>query len=328
MERKIKKKKQAVGLAYFMRQLQNRKSQGHAKLPPVTMDGDENPVLKTLRENVIGSDLIVNGPYGPVKVIYCDFTASGRSMKFIEDYINEYVRPFYGNTHTTTSIVSRQTTKFRDEARQIIKNCVNATDDDVVIFCGAGCTGAIHKLIGGLDIQEHEKEKTVVLIGPYEHHSNILPWQELGIEIRRIREDLRGCIDKDNLEELLKSFSERNYQIITAFSAASNVTGIITDTVAIARMVHKYKAYSFWDFASAGPYLKIDMNPAPDATKDAVFLSPHKFLGGPGTPGKRHLTVILLRYNHNTHTPPTPLQLLQYNRFTPSPLLCTYRSIY
>ncbi|CAI9743387.1 probable cysteine desulfurase isoform X1 [Octopus vulgaris] len=251
----------------------------------VTMDGDENPVLKTLRENVIGSDLIVNGPYGPVKVIYCDFTASGRSMKFIEDYINEYVRPFYGNTHTTTSIVSRQTTKFRDEARQIIKNCVNATDDDVVIFCGAGCTGAIHKLIGGLDIQEEQKEKTVVLIGPYEHHSNILPWQELGLEIRRIREDTRGCIDKDNLEELLKSFSERNYQIITAFSAASNVTGIITDTVAIARMVHKYKAYSFWDFASAGPYLKIDMNPAPDATKDAVFLSPHKFLGGPGTPG-------------------------------------------
>ncbi|GAB1608921.1 probable cysteine desulfurase isoform X1, partial [Argonauta hians] len=251
----------------------------------VSCEGEENPVCKTLKENVIGNDLIVNGPYGPVKVIYCDYTASGRSMKFIEDYINDYVRPFYGNTHTTTSIVSRQTTKFRDEARQVIRTCVNANEEDVVIFCGAGCTGAIHKLIGGLDIQEEEKEKTVVLIGPYEHHSNILPWQELGLEIRRVREDSRGCIDKDNLEELLKSFSDRNYQILTAFSAASNVTGILTDTVAIARLVHQYEAYSFWDFASAGPYVNIDMNPAPDATKDAVFLSPHKFLGGPGTPG-------------------------------------------
>lgn len=256
-----------------------------AAAKPITMDVEDSPILKYIREDVIGSDLVVNSPYGPVKVIYCDYTASGRSMKYIEKFIDNYIRPYYGNTHTTTSIVSRQTTKFRDEARQIIKDCVNASDEDVVIFTGSGCTAAIHKLIGGLDIQKEEKEKTVVLFGPYEHHSNSLPWQELGVESRRILEKTNGQIDEDNLEHVLKSYSERGYKIITTFSAASNVTGIMTDTESVTKLVHKYKGFSIWDYASAGPYVKIDMNPSKEAAKDAVMLSPHKFLGGPGTPG-------------------------------------------
>lgn len=245
------------------------------------------PMFKYIRDNVIGSDLVVKGPYGPVKVVYCDFTASGRSLTFIEDYIRNYVQPFYGNTHTTTSINSRQTSRFRDDAREHIRNAVNATDDDVVIFTGTGCTGAIHKLIGGLDLKNSaDIEKTVVIIGPYEHHSNILPWMELGLKTCRIKETRHGLVDLVHLEEELKNWSEKKFDIIAAFSAASNVTGILTDTDVVTKLIHKYGGLSMWDYATAGAYVKVNMNPNDQAAhKDAVYLSPHKFVGGPGTPG-------------------------------------------
>lgn len=245
------------------------------------------PMFKFIRDNVVGSDLIVKGPYGPVKVVYCDYTASGRSLSFIEDYIRNYVQPFYGNTHTTTSINSRQTSRFRDDARELIRSCVNASEEDVVIFAGTGCTGAIHKLIGGLDLRNSESiENTVVIIGPYEHHSNILPWMELGLKTCRIKETNHGLVDFVHLEAELKHWREKEFDIIAAFSAASNVTGILTDTDAVTKLIHKYGGISLWDYATAGAYVKINMNPSDQAAhKDAVYLSPHKFVGGPSTPG-------------------------------------------
>ncbi|GAB1602855.1 uncharacterized protein LOC115212374, partial [Argonauta hians] len=244
-------------------------------------------LFKYIQDSIIGKDLTVQGPYGPVKIIYCDFTASGRCLSFIEDYIRDYVMPFYGNTHTTTSICSRQTTCFRDNARNIIRRCVNASHEDVVIFAGNGCTGAIHKLIGGLNLKNSPSlDKTVVIISPYEHHSNILPWMELGIKISRIKETIHGLVDMAHLKSELQKWSEQGFDIIAAFSAASNVTGIITDTESVTKLVHEYGGLSFWDYASAGPYLNIDMNPPDEgAHKDAVYLSPHKFVGGPATPG-------------------------------------------
>ncbi|XP_068761466.1 probable cysteine desulfurase isoform X1 [Montipora capricornis] len=243
------------------------------------------PILEYIEENVVGGNTRFHGPYGEKRVIYCDYTASGKPLMFIENYIRDYVYPFYSNTHTTTSTTSRQTTKFRNEARNIIKKCVNAKDEDVVVFTGSGTTSAIHKLIHALELKDRNNEKNVVFVGPFEHHSNMLPWKETGAKIVRINDNEQGTVDMNMLEENLKKYRSASYNMYVAFSAASNVTGILTDTVAVSELCHKYGALSFWDYASAGPYLKIDMNPTPDGYKDAVFLSPHKFVGGPGTPG-------------------------------------------
>ncbi len=156
--------------------------------------------------------------------------------------------------------------------RRIIHAAVNGSDEDAVIFCGSGTTGAIDKLVRALDFTG-----AVVFLGPYEHHSNELPWRESGADVVTIREDALGRVDLDHLEWELRRHA--GFKIGT-FSAASNVTGIITDTEAVSALLHRHGALAFWDYASAGPYLPIDMT-----GKDAVFLSPHKFAGGPGTPG-------------------------------------------
>ncbi|XP_052215947.1 probable cysteine desulfurase [Dreissena polymorpha] len=255
---------------------------------------DEYPILKYIQENVIGHNLTILGPFGVKKVIYCDYTASGRSLAFIEDYIRNFVQPFYANTHSETGRNSRQTSKFREEARSIIKRCVNADKDDVVIFTGSGATAAIHKLCWGLKINmPRVAEETVVFSGPYEHHSNMLLWKEFGATVVRIRDTQDGVIDIEHLEKELKFWKEKKRQMLVCVSAASNVTGIITDTEEVAIVAHRYGAFAAFDYAGGGPYLKIDMNPSKqgyylldlDLSKDAVFISPHKFVGGPGTPG-------------------------------------------
>jgi len=261
-------------------------------------------LIETIRTSVIGRDEVVDGPFGRRKVTYADYTASGRSLTFIEDYIREAVMPLYANTHTESSGTGLQTTRFREEARTIVRRCVGATDEHAVLFCGSGMTGAIDRLIGVLGIRipcnledryglsEHipADERPVVFIGPYEHHSNELPWRESIADVVTIDEDEDGHIDLAQLESELQKHSDRRLKI-GSFSAASNVTGIISDVQSISIMLHRHGALSFWDFAAAGPYVDISMSPAatgPDAHlayKDAIYLSPHKFIGGPGTPG-------------------------------------------
>ncbi|XP_077996843.1 uncharacterized protein LOC144450147 [Glandiceps talaboti] len=245
--------------------------------------------LDYIDNNVVGGTARFDGPFGERQVVYCDYTASGRPLKFIEEYIMKNVYPHYGNTHTTTTIVSKQTTRFRNDAREIIKNSVNAGSDDVVIFCGSGATGAIHKIYQVMQLTEDRARKTVVFVGPFEHHSNILPWKESGAKVIRIKETKTGTVDVAFLEEQLKNEKKHADTMIGVFSSASNVTGILTDTEKVAELLHKHGALSFWDYATAGPYLKIDMNPVAkngmDCSKDAVFISCHKFVGGVGTPG-------------------------------------------
>jgi selenocysteine lyase/cysteine desulfurase len=281
-----------------------------APLAPLPREASPEELIELIRGGVIGTDEAFSGPFGIRRLTYADYTASGRSLTFIEDYIREQVMPLYANTHTESSGTGLQTTRFREDAREIIRSAVGARRDDyAVIFCGSGSTAAVDKLIGVLNLRipadldaryrlsDHipAEERPVVFIGPYEHHSNELPWRESIADIVTIHEDADGHIDQDQLARELERYAERPLRI-GSFSAASNVTGIKSDTRGISVLLHQHGALAMWDYGAAAPYVELDVAPGrPGADgdptvaaldyKDAMFISPHKFIGGPGTPG-------------------------------------------
>ena len=263
----------------------------------VPADLPSSPLLERVRRGLIGDDEVLDGPYGACRVVYADYTASGRALDFIEDFIRGQVLPRYANTHTESSSTGRATTRLREDARRIIREAVGGTDDDLVIFTGSGATAAINKLVGILELRETgsgssrppaaEEPRPVVFVGPFEHHSNELPWRESIADVVVVPEDRDGHIDQQYLAAQLRKYAARPLRI-GSFSAASNVTGLLSDTDAIAALLHEHGALSFWDYAAAGPYVPIRMResaPGSGDHKDAIFLSPHKFPGGPQTPG-------------------------------------------
>lgn len=265
---------------------------------------DTNDMIEALRSNVIGDRCKIKTPFGEKEIVYSDYTASGRSLQFVEDYMLDVVIPTYANTHTEASATGAQTTHLREEARDIIHDALNAPRDEyVVLFTGTGATGAIDKLfrVLGLGISEFsekkwnlakhipEKERPIVFISHYEHHSNELMWRESVVRCIVIDEGNDGTPNLDHLERELVKYKDERVPMIGSFSAGSNVTGLRSPVRAIARLLHQYGAYAFFDYAGVGAYVNIDMKGSVDGNSDdsidAAFFSPHKFIGGPGSSG-------------------------------------------
>lgn len=250
-------------------------------------------IVDHIRRSVVGDHHPLDSPFGPKQLTYCDWSASGRALSFVEDYISSNVLPLYGNTHTNASRVGITSQWMRDEARGIIQAVTNASSvHDAVIFAGSGCTAAVHKLVNALQLNrfsEDPRGQPVVFVSLHEHHSNLLPWRESPyVQVVQIDEDQDGHLDCEQLASQLSLFSGRPL-LMGAFTAASNVTGELADVLKITALLKSRGALSFWDYASAAPGTGVDMNPVGSEpamlAKDAVFLAPHKFAGGPSTPG-------------------------------------------
>ncbi len=239
-----------------------------------------------LRDGLIGENAVIDGPFGKKTLVYADYVASGRALAQVEDFIRDEVLPYYANSHTEASYCGSFCTRLRQAARAEIHRIVNADDKTSVVFSGAGATAGINRLVRLLQISEAVAAgaRVVVFTGPYEHHSNILPWRESGAEIIAIPEAATGGPDLGALATALEANADAALKVGT-FSAASNVTGITTDTDAVTRLLKAHGALAIWDYAGGAPYLEIDMKPGTDCAKDAVVLSPHKFPGGPGASG-------------------------------------------
>lgn len=245
------------------------------------------------RQHIVGLGQSFQTPFGRREILYTDWTASGRLYRPIEEKILNEFGPFVANTHTETTVSGTAMTLAYHQAREIIKRHVNAGPDDVLITYGTGMTGVVNKFqrILGLRLPERMKEdlprhdRPVVFVSHMEHHSNQTSWLETIAEVVVVPACPEGLICLDTFEKTVAKYADRSLHI-ASITACSNVTGIRTPYHEVARIMHRHGGLCFVDFACSGPYDPIDMHPAdPEMALDAIFFSPHKFLGGPGSTG-------------------------------------------
>ncbi|SMH56298.1 aminotransferase class V-fold PLP-dependent enzyme [Maritimibacter sp. HL-12] len=255
-----------------------------------TLRAEPDPIA-ALRAGLVGHDARIDTTSGPRKLIYADYVASGRALKQIESFMLDEVLPFYANSHTESSFCGSFTTGLREAARATIaRACGARAEDHAVIFSGSGATAGLNQLVHLLGVTEAiaRGEPVRVFTGPYEHHSNILPWRESGAEVETIPEAAEGGPDLAVLEARLAQ-AAGTARLIVAMSAASNVTGILADVPATTALVKRHGATMVWDYAAGAPYLPMTMSPE-GSEIDAIVFSAHKFIGGPGASG-----VLILR---------------------------------
>ena len=269
----------------------------------------KNRHLEKIRADIIGRDLLFQTPYGERNLFYADYTASGRGVASIEKALFN-IQKAYANTHTEDDYSGKYLTTLLHKAEDRIKAHVNAGPHGKIFSAGSGSTGALKKLqeIIGVYIppvtrerifnacpelkdsgselfRAIEKNKPVVFIGPYEHHTNELMWRESFADVVVISLNSEGQVDLVDLESKLSESRYTDRAKMVSFSAGSNITGLKSDVFTIARLGHRHGAYVFFDYAAIAPYVRIDMNRDDESYFDAVFFSPHKFLGGPGSSG-------------------------------------------
>lgn len=281
--------------------------------------------LDTIRDQIIGHDLLFLTPFGQRHMLYADFTASGRGLRFVEDTLIE-IQKSYANTHTEDDYSGKFTTQLLHAAEEKIKHFVNAGPQGKIIPIGSGTTGALKKLLEIIGVylppvtherilkgirstgqnastvlEAMDRQKAVVFIGPYEHHTNELMWREALVDVEVVGFDSNGLLDISDFKQKISNPKINNREKIVSISAGSNITGIRTPVYEVARIAHNHNALVFFDFAAIAPYVNIDMNRDKDTYFDAIFFSPHKFLGGPGSSG-------ILIFNENIYRrdlPPT-----------------------
>ena len=267
--------------------------------------------FRQFRKNIVGIDATFRTQYGEQKLIYSDWTASGRLYEPIEKKILESFGPFVGNTHSESSVTGGLMTHAYHHAHEIVKKHVNANSDDVLLFVGAGMTAAINKFqrILGVKIPDKYRKSVsipandlpVVFVTHMEHHSNQTTWYETIADVCVLEPTKDGLVDVNNLGAALEKYKDRSVKI-GSFSACSNVTGIFSPYHELARIMHKHGGIAVVDFAASAPYVAIDMHPADTREQlDAIIFSPHKFLGGPGAPG-------VLLFNKHLYTLESPDQ--------------------
>ncbi len=251
--------------------------------------------FKKFRKNIVGNNQQFVTPYGVQKMIYADWVASGRLYEPIEDKIKNEIGPFVGNTHTETTLTGTLMTRAYNEAKKIIKTHVNAGSEDVIIMAGFGMTGAINKfqrilgLKGCGKLQKNlciqDADHPIVFITHMEHHSNQTSWYETIADVIIVEAGSDGLPSAENLKSELEKFPNRKHKI-GSFTACSNVTGIETNYHELAKVMHEFGGLCFIDFAANAPYSDMNMHPEnPLEALDAIYFSPHKFLGGPGSSG-------------------------------------------
>ena len=260
-----------------------------------TLKTELEQYFQQFRKNIIGIDQEFVSPFGKKKIIYTDWTASGRLYRPIEEKLMNEFGPFVANTHTETTVSGTAMTMAYHEARHIIKKHVHADADDILITDGSGMTGVINKFqrILGLKVPENlkpfvnipDEKKPVVFISHMEHHSNQTSWLETIADVEVVPSCEKGLFCMDNFATLLEKYKDRPIKI-ASITSCSNVTGIKTPYHEVAKLMHQNNGVCFVDFACSGPYVSIDMHPEDaESYLDAIFFSPHKFLGGPGTSG-------------------------------------------
>ena len=259
--------------------------------------------FSTYRQNIVGIDAVIPTPYGEKPLIYADWIASGRLYAPIEQQMGECLGPYVANTHSESSYTGQTMTEAYHAAHQEIKNHVNAGEEDVIITAGFGMTAVVNKLqrMMGIRLPEHcqdfipgvrssreqaADQKPVVFVTHMEHHSNHISWLETMADVVVVPPNEDGLVSPQRFAEEVQAHQSRPLKI-GAFTAASNVSGIIPDYRELARVMHRHGGLAFVDFAASAPYVPIDMHPQNDpyGGLDAVFFSPHKFLGGPGSSG-------------------------------------------
>jgi selenocysteine lyase/cysteine desulfurase len=256
---------------------------------------DLESYFERYRNNIIGNNLYFDGPYGRKKIIYADWIASGRLYEPIEKKMIEEIGPWVANTHTETNVTGCSMTMAYHKSKEIIKKHINAGREDILISSNSGMTGVLIKFQRILGLKLHESfenkinikkdERPVVFVTHMEHHSNQTSWLETIAEVKIIGADEHGLVDLDDFKRLLEEYKDRKIKY-AAITSCSNVTGISTPYHQIAEMIHAYEGYCFVDFACSAPYVNINMHPENPAQKlDAIYFSPHKFLGGPGSSG-------------------------------------------